>query len=116
MTEHDLHRSVAEYLTVALPDDVYWFHPANEGKRTKWERGQFIKYGGKAGVPDLVFVVGGQARFIELKAEGGYLSPAQKLTIEQIADAGAAVEVCRSILDVQETLEAWGVKIRARAA
>ena len=115
--EHDLHRSVAEFLNVALPPDVYWTTIGHGGfPLSQALAGRMKARGLKAGVPDILLVVNGQARFIELKIEGGYLSPAQKCTIEQLACAGASVEICRSILDVQETLIAWGVTLRARAA
>ncbi len=34
--------------------DLVWFHPVNEGKRTKWERAKFHSSGGKKGVHDIL--------------------------------------------------------------
>ena len=92
LSENDLHRSVAEFLNVALPESVYWTTIGHGGfPLSQALAGRMKARGLKAGVPDLLFVINGQARFIELKIEGGTLSPAQKSTIEQLACAGAAV-------------------------
>lgn len=48
---------------------VYFFHPANEGRRTWYEAKTFHVNGGLAGVADLVLLLpGGRCVFVELKA------------------------------------------------
>lgn len=58
------------------------------------------------GVPDrLVMWPGGRTEFVELKAEGGRLSPAQKLWHERALAIGHHVTVLTGIEEVEEWLE-----------
>lgn len=67
------------------------------------------KAGLKLGFPDLItFSRKGQIGFIEVKSEGGRLSPEQKSCHEWLIVLGHKVSVCRCIEDVEETLELWG--------
>ena len=70
-----LSKSVCEALRVF---GFYFFHPANEGKRTFWERQQFAMNGGRAGIADLIIILRGEVIFVELKASAGRQTPAQK--------------------------------------
>ena len=58
----------------------------------------------RAGVPDRIVVIDGQVIFVELKAPGGKVSRLQQHTHEQMREAGARVEVLRSMDEVNEFL------------
>jgi VRR-NUC domain len=77
------------------------------------QRGMILKgMGVHAGWPDLMLVHRGRPCFIELKAEKGVLSTAQKAVHEQIVAAGGAVAVCRSLEQVTAVIEVWGIPTR----
>lgn len=61
------------------------------------------------GFPDLiVFGKGGLIGFIEVKTEGSYQQASQKECQRWLTEFGQRYAVCRSSLDVMETLEQWG--------
>jgi hypothetical protein len=61
------------------------------------------------GFPDLiVFGKGGRIGFIEVKVEGSYQQPSQKECQRWLTELGQRYAVCRSTLDVDETLTQWG--------
>lgn len=61
------------------------------------------------GFPDLiVFGKGGRIGFIEVKCEGNYQTASQKECERWLVEFGQSVVVCRSLADVDETLEKWG--------
>ena len=115
MTEAALHKSVADYLSVALPAGVPWTtFPAGGGGRV---RGSQLKRAGlQKGWPDIQILVGGLYCGIELKAPGKYPEPHQRAIHEAIKQCGGRVAVCRSVDEVEGTLKAWGVPIRTRVA
>lgn len=60
---------------------------------------------GNVGVPDrLVVLPGGVVAFVELKAEGGRLSPMQGRQISRLRDLGADVTVVRGAEGVERYL------------
>lgn len=61
------------------------------------------------GFPDLiVFGKGGKIGFIEVKVEGGRQSASQVECERWLNEFGQPVAVCRSTLDIDETLTSWG--------
>ena len=65
-------------------------------KRKLIERGWYVTKLIKTstnGIPDLLAIKYGKAMFIEVKREGGKLSPIQELRIEELKAAGAIVKV-----------------------
>lgn len=61
------------------------------------------------GFPDLiVFGKGGRIGFIEVKCEGNYQTASQKECERWLTEFGQSVVVCRSLLDIDETLGKWG--------
>jgi hypothetical protein len=114
--ESALHRSVARYLSVALPDDCWWTtFPAGGGGKV---RGAQLKAMGlKAGVPDILIM---KARhdctavaWIELKTAKGRASVEQQLCHAALGKMFCDVAICRSLEDVEETLIGWGIVPRA---
>lgn len=51
----------------------------------------------RAGLPDMLIVDNGKAKFIELKAPAGRVSPLQEVTMAKLRKAGADAFVIRSI-------------------
>jgi hypothetical protein len=75
---------------------------ARAGKRLKAD-------GMLPGFPDLiVYASGGRVGHIEVKAEGNYQQDTQKAVQAMLEGMGHHYAVCRSILDVPETLNKWG--------
>ena len=119
MTEYQLHRAVVQYLNHLNPECI-WYHVNNNvrasGGYARRTGKQLKELGVRAGVPDLCFVLpdtesqfAGTAAFIELKIEGGRQNDNQKLFERDCIKYCAPYVVCRSVDDVKETLEEWGV-------
>ncbi|MEH6697223.1 MAG: VRR-NUC domain-containing protein [Brevundimonas sp.] len=112
--EDILQVQVLGFLKVAVPDCVY-FHCPNGGSRHPREAKKLKSMGVRPGVADLCFVLpGGRAAFIELKAGAGRQTASQALFQEEVTALGSPYAVCRSISEVQSTLEGWGLKLRGR--
>lgn len=114
-SEEQIHRAIAEYCGAVLPESVFWTtFPAGGGGVIRGARLQGM--GLKPGVPDLMFCYRSRAYFIEVKADGGKLSPAQRECHEDLFEAGACIATCRSIDDVRETFASWSFPTRDKAA
>ena len=124
MNELQLHRTVWQYLKLALPSDAFAFHPANGGYALGKRTASNLKAMGlRAGVPDICIVFRGQFLGIELKAPGrlvgnrmegrGYLTKDQRACHQALKDAGAVVVTAWSVEDVERALHNMGIPIRA---
>lgn len=104
---------VAGFLRWALPRDVPWTAIGHGGGGKM--RGMILKgMGVQAGWPDVHLIVRGRPVYIELKAEKGTLSDAQRGVHTAITLAGGVVTVCRSLDDVKDFLEVLGIQLRAK--
>lgn len=113
--EETLHRAVIQYLAWVKPKALY-FHCPNGEARSKATAGRLKAMGTLPGVPDLTFISeGGITSFIELKAPGKYLSPAQKAFRETVVSLGCQYALARSVDDVAEALQSWGLVAVKRA-
>lgn len=112
--EEKIQRDVAKFLDAALPTDAVWWHTPNGGGRSKAEAGALKAQGVKPGVPDVVVFWRGKLICIELKAPGGYPSPAQKLMRDRLQAAGAEWFLARSLEAVQFALLGQDVPLRGR--
>ena len=102
MTPEDrLQISVAGYLDLALPAGAAWFHVANQRQTSARMGAKLKRMGVKPGVPDICIIWRGRSIFIELKTPKGRTSPAQEAVMSALTMAGAVVNVCRSLEDVQ---------------
>lgn len=111
--EQTFHKQAAAYLRAVLPEDAFFTtFPSGGGGRI---RGAHLKAMGlAAGVPDLLIIYKGVTLFIELKAPKGVLSETQKLIHQKIAKAGAEVCTCRSLAEIEASLE--GMPLTGRLA
>lgn len=128
LDEDDLHFAVADFLRLAWPLDLPWYHPPLGGNRgdhiTRTDRrtGQTYTFspsgarlkrmGSRAGVPDLVFQLPkGRVGYIELKIDNpgnlSELSDEQATFRREVIAAGAGYAVCWSVEEVEATLVGW---------
>lgn len=113
--EEALHRTVAAFLDVALPEGAAWTTLEPGGYRTKAEAGIAKARGVQAGWPDVLIVFRGRPIFFELKVPKGRLSPVQKLVHARLSQAGALVHTVRSLEELEAFLGVI-VPLRARVA
>ena len=109
MPERALTKMVNQYFQIALRPDVAWTHfPAGELRTAR--TGSLLKaMGTKPGWPDFQIIFDAHAFFIELKTGKGRVSETQKIAHEQLKEAGAEVEICRTFESVVNTVEDWGL-------
>jgi hypothetical protein len=114
VSEHALHRAVAQYLDTVIRPPAFWSTiPAGGGGLI---RGANLKRKGlKPGLPDLmIFAPGGKVLGIELKAKGGVQSAEQKAMAQRFADCGLWYVLCKSVEEVDRALDF--IRIRKAAA
>ena len=107
ITEDQLQKLVAEYLTLALPDGAVFHHSPNEGTRHVAFKMKLKSFGTRSGWPDLeIFCPDTKPIFIELKRPDqkgrakGVLSHNQRLLKEQFENLGVHWSMCKSLDDV----------------
>lgn len=66
----------------------------------------------RAGMPDLAFIHKGRAFYLELMAPGGYLTQLQRAAHVALRDAGARVEVARSLPEALAHIRGFGIPLR----
>jgi hypothetical protein len=118
VTEAQLHRSVAEYLALAIQPPALWWHTPNGEVRDKATAAKLKRMGVRAGIPDFLVCWPGEDAglmvWIELKRPGGRLSDHQQAVIADLTRCGFSGRVCTSVQQVWECLNDWGVPLRAR--
>lgn len=92
-----LQRSLIDHLRWCARADVWWTHIPNGGWRSPIEAAIFKSLGVRPGAPDLLVVRAGQPLFLELKAPGRKLGPAQIECHDALRRAGATVETADDI-------------------
>jgi hypothetical protein len=107
--EQATQRAVVEHLRLrAKPGVVYW-HTPNQRRQSPRQGVEWKRQGVLAGVSDLILLHDGNAFALELKADNGRLSEAQREFLDAFNNAGGysayAVGVDRAI----ECLKAWGL-------
>ena len=88
---------VIEHLRWGARGDTWWTHIPTGGWRSPIEAAIFKSLGVRAGSPDLLIIRAGQPLFLELKAPGRNLSPAQTECHDALRRAGATVETADNI-------------------
>lgn len=115
--EGPIHRAVLSWLRVVLPPPVIIHHSPNESRRPgragDVERAMNAANGAVAGFPDIMGITFTGLFFMEVKAPGGSLSPAQRDFRDRLAVLGyGRWAVVRSIDDAKDALAAWGIPTR----
>jgi hypothetical protein len=102
--EEALHKAVARYLSIALPEPDAWFttFPLGGGGKAR---------GGK--LRDILVIYGGRSYWLELKAPKGRLTPNQIDCHYALTKAGSNVATCKSLADVYGALTVWGIPLSA---
>jgi hypothetical protein len=112
--EQQLQKTVCEHLTVRGHHDLYWWHHPAGGYRSSVEAAIFKGIGAKPGLPDLFLLRQGKLYGLELKPEGGRLSPTQSTAHVLLRQAGATINTAIGIDDAIRQLETWGL-LKGRA-
>ena len=115
MTEEQLHRSVADFLRVALPENSF-FTSVQPGGSSLALNAKRKALGVVAGVPDFLIWFEGHSIGIELKTATGRVSASQRDTLARMHWAGVKIFICRSLNDVEAALRMFGVPLRARTS
>jgi hypothetical protein len=119
--EFALHVQIARVLELELaraghlsPSGVMWF--SVEHANFAGVPGTRSARGVIAGCPDVQILYRGRAYFLELKAEDGRLSKAQKEIHGALIAAGCQVAVARNAEEVLGAIDAWGIPRAHRTA
>lgn len=91
-----------------MPGTIFW-HTPNGGFRSAAEAGRFKALGVKPGIPDLLALRECRLFALELKADGGRLSPSQTDMLAALERAGATTGVAVGIDEALTKLESWGL-------
>jgi hypothetical protein len=113
--EQAIQRAVFAHIRARGAPNLFAFHPANGGWRSKTEGAILKSMGVVAGTPDLFAVHQGRCYAMELKAEGGRTTEAQLATIAAMERAGAFCCVAEGLDRALAVLEQWGL-LRGRVA
>jgi len=92
MKENYLQSKVIKWLNNTYKDDIVVYNIHGNSFQKK-------------GIPDLLICYKGRFIALELKQENGRLSEIQKYRIQKLINAGAVVEVPRTLKDVQEVFK-----------
>lgn len=115
MSESSLAYAITQMLWAELPEDAVAFHVPNEGKRGAWAYSEFLRAGGKAGIPDRWVLWQGRAWCWEEKTNRGALSASQKKMFPRLEAAGFPVPLIRSVDEARAQLRAWGIPLAPRS-
>lgn len=110
--ESPVHRSILAYLRHVFPRALIHHSPNGSSLKGPEVARQIAKaksLGMVKGFPDLVVFHDGTALFFEVKARSGTVQPEQKDVLAQLAALGFRTAIVRSIDDVAECLEHWGL-------
>lgn len=112
MSEIDLHRSVADFLSwVVMPPAVWTTFPAGWTGMRPGAAGRLKACGLKAGMPDILLFYNGFTIGIELKVKTKP-SAEQLDMFNKLRAAGVTVSIARSVDDVEETLRTYSIPMR----
>lgn len=132
--EDALQIATADYLRLAWPSDLLWWHTPNGGERPTVERvdrrtgktyrfspqaAKLKRMGTLSGVADCALQLPkGRMGFIELKVGANDLDPPQEIFRDRCRANGQGWALCRSVEEVQEVCIKWlalyGLQPRAR--
>jgi hypothetical protein len=107
--EQTIQRAVVAHLKARGAPGLVWTHVPLGGYRKPVEAAILKGLGTRAGVSDLLLWHRGRAFALELKAEGGRPSEAQRTFVSDMNSAGAFATIASGIDEAIRTLECWGL-------
>jgi hypothetical protein len=107
--EQAIQRAVFQNIRVRGVPNLFAFHPANGGWRSKTEGAILKSMGVVAGTPDLIAIHDGRCYAMEIKAPGGRATEAQLAAIAALERAGAYTCVAEGLDRALAVLEQWGL-------
>jgi hypothetical protein len=113
--EQAIQRAVFAHIRARGAANLFAFHPANGGWRSKTEGAILKSMGVVVGTPDLFAVHQGRCYAMELKAEGARATEAQLAAIAALEKAGAHTCIAEGLDRALAVLEQWGL-LRGRVA
>lgn len=115
--EGPIQKDTVRYLRDVLPGAVVHHSPQEFGMKGPQIARQIAKNkanGMLPGFPDVLVLWQGRTLAIEVKAEGNYLTDAQKALRAEIEAQGVPYAVVRSRADVNEFLTGLGIELRGQ--
>ena len=112
--EDDLQRAVLQYLALAVSKHYIVVAIPNGGKRNMLEAKIMKGLGVRAGTPDIHISGCGFSGWLELKAEGGRLSPAQKEFRDECLEKNIPWKEVRDVRDAEEFVTVHQLRRRRR--
>jgi hypothetical protein len=107
--EHKIQVALMDYLAIAANPDIHYFAIPNQSNRHIQNAAKMKAEGVRAGSPDLCFMLpAGRVGWLEMKAETGVLSTAQKGFRDIAQRLGHHWAVARSVDEALLVLTEWG--------
>jgi hypothetical protein len=104
-----IQRAIVQHYQARRAPGVFMFAVPNGGLRSKIEASIMRGTGTTPGIPDTIWIKGGQVYALEVKAPGGRATEAQLATIAAMEEAGAFCCVAEGLDPALAVLEQWGL-------
>ena len=113
--EAAIQRAIVQHYQARAAPGVFMFAVPNGGRRNPIEAAIMKGTGTVAGVPDTIWIKGGQVYALEVKPENGKLSEAQEHVLIKLREAGATAAHTQGLDAALRWLEAHGL-LRGRSS
>jgi hypothetical protein len=113
--EAQIQRAIVQHYRARAADGAFMFAVPNGGFRRPVEAAILKATGTVAGVPDTIWVKGGQVYALELKTAGGRPTEAQLATMAKMEAAGAFCCIAEGLDAALRILESWQL-LRGRSS
>jgi hypothetical protein len=107
--EQQIQRAIVQHYRRRAAPGVFMFAVPNGGYRRPVEAAILKGTGTVPGIPDTIWIKDGRIYALELKTEGGKLSPAQEQVLIKLRDAGAMATHAHGLDQALRVLEGWGL-------
>lgn len=107
--EDAIQRAIVEHYRQRAVPGVFMFAVPNGGFRRPVEAAILKATGTVAGIPDTIWIKGGQIYALELKAPRGRLTPAQEEVLVALREAGAIATHAHGLDQALHWLQAHGL-------
>jgi hypothetical protein len=105
--EQAIQAAIFEHIAWRGVKGLFAFHVPLGGWRSVIEAKILKSVGTVAGIPDVVAIHDGKVFCLELKADGGRLTPVQRTCQAGLRQAGATVATCWGLDEALAQLEQW---------